>query len=186
MSVNVIWSFTNGGVAISSTVDHGNSSNGEITTGLEIHLRHDGVFNITNCGLYIRAFSGSYTGDATAVGDLAELLEWGGASLSNYGGFQINQDAQGAFPSSGWPIATAPGVNVSGSETTYNTHRTGIGDSEANAITLLSETGATSDGTIQPGTSPNVRFKVRVEVPSTEDTLGVRQWDHVLTYDFTS
>lgn len=181
MSVNVIWSYTNGGDSISSTIDHGNASNGDTTTGLELFLRHDGDNEITSVGLYIRDFSGTYSGDATASNDLSELLAWGDASTSSaFGGFQVNFDAVGSYPTASWPLYN--------SKTPSNgfVHRTGTGDSELNAVSIPTATGATTAGEIPSGNSPNVRFKVRIQVPTSEDTAGVRQFDQVVKFSFTS
>lgn len=183
MAVNVIFSLTNGGEAISDIVDHGNVSNGSASSDLELYLRHDGANSITNAGLYIRQKSGTYSGSFTASDDFAELLEWGDAATeSAFGGFHINFNAEGTYAeyAAGWP--TYDNKSPSGGYV----FRTGVGDSEANAITIPTTTGATSNGTIQAGNSPNVRYKVRGVVPDTENVLGIRQWDTVCVFNFTS
>lgn len=182
MSVSIIWSLTNGGDPLTSIVDHGNSSNGQVTTAKTIYIRHDGSNDITDAGLYIRQFSGTYQGAATAAADIAEILSWGDQIIeSDFGGFQINFDAVGGFPSASWPTYSTK------SPTNGNVHRNGVGDSESNAIEIPGTvTGATADGTIQAGTAPNVRFQVRVAVPASENVIGIRQWDQVLKYTFTS
>jgi len=64
---------------------------------------------------------------------------------------------------------------------------TGYGDSEQNAVILPATlTGAPSAGVIPYGGGPNVRFKMRVSVPSSESTVGVRLFDHVAKYTYTS
>jgi len=181
MAVNIIWSLSNGGDALSTTLDHSNASNGNYTTEKEIFIRHDGLNSITDAGLYIRQLSGTYSGSFTAAADIAELLYWGDQSTSStFGGFQCNLLATTSYPSSGWPTYSSK------SPTGGFVHRTGVGDSESNAIAVPTTTGATSSGTIQAGSSPNVRLKVRILVPTDEDTIGIRQWDQVLKYNFTS
>jgi hypothetical protein len=181
MTVSVIWSLTNGAAAIGSTVDHGMYSSSSYTTPLELFIRHNGTNSITDAGLYIREFSGTYSGGFTASSDLAELIEWGDsvAELS-FGGFHNNFLATTSYPNSGWP--TYDDKEPTGGFV----HYTGVGDSAGNAVLLPTSTGATAEGEIQAGSSPNVRFKVRIQVPSTETTLGIRQWDQVLTYTYTS
>jgi len=181
MSVNLIWSLTNGGDPLEAIVNHGNSSNGDITASIELFVRHDGDNEITGAGLYVSIYTGSYSGGVTAAADLAELLGWGdGATAAAFGGFQCNLLATTNYPDSGWPIYTTP------SPTGGFVHRTGTGDSEGNAVVMPVTTGATASGEIQSGASPNVRFKIRCEVPTDEDTIGLRQWDHKMTYSYTS
>jgi len=181
MSVNVIWSYTNGGTAISDLINHGNIANGNTSTAKTIYLRHDGASEITNVGVYIRQYSGTYNGDATAASDFAEIIAWGDNSASNtFGGIHINWDAVGAFPAASWPL-----YNDKDPSNGF-THRTGVGDSEGNAVTIPTATGATTAGEIEAGASPNVRFQLRVQVPTAEDTTGTRQFDQVIRYSFTS
>jgi len=181
MSVNVIYSITNGGTALSSTLDHGSSPNGDTTTAQVIYLRHDGVNEITAAALYIQQLTSTYSGSATAAADISEILSWGDASTSaGFGGVQFNLNATGSFPAAAWP--TYDDKDPTGGSTC----RTGVGDSSGNAITVPTTTGATAAGTIQTGSTPNVRFQMRAEVPSAEDTVGIRQFDLALSYTYTS
>lgn len=181
MAVTLTWSSTNGGAAIVSPLDHGDSSNGSETTAQEVFLRHDGANSITSVGFYIRAYTGSYAGAATALADFNELLSWGNATPeTSFGGLQLNFLATSSYPTSGW--ATYLNKTPTGGETV----RTGVGDSAGSAITIPSTTGAVSDGVIQTGVAPNVRFQMRIQVPADEDTVGVRQWDTVIQYTYTS
>jgi hypothetical protein len=186
MAINIVWSLTNGGESISDNVDHGNISNGAATPASALYLRHDGLNNITDVGLYIRSYSGSYSGSTTATGDFNEILSWGGGVTENeFGGFEVNLDATNGFPTESWPTYDEK-TKESGGLTAGFVHYTGHGDSEGNAVELSSLSGAVDEGQIQPGSSPNVRLKVRVAVPATEDTVGIRQWDQILKFNFTS
>ena len=181
MTVSVTWSLTNGGAAISSPLDIGNLSNGESSTSQEVFLRHNGVNPITNVGLYIRAYSGSYSGGATAIADLAEVISWGDATdTDEFGGVEFNLLATTDYPSSGWPIVTNK------SPTGGFVCRTEVGDEEANAFTVPDTTGAISDGTIQVSSAPYVRFKIKITIPVDEDTVGLRQFDIVCRYTYTT
>ncbi len=180
--VNLVWSLTNGGTSITST-NHGSADNGAATTVQTLYLRHDGVNQITSAALYVKPYTGSYTGAASAAADFAEIVAWGdGATATSFGGFLINQDATGSFPSGVWPVWNSK------SPTYGSVIRTGVGNSSANAnaITLSSRTGCTSDGVVQVGSSPNVRFQCKVVVPVDEDTVGARQLDMALLYSYTS
>jgi hypothetical protein len=179
MSVNIIWSDTNGGAALSAQIDHGEVDNGEASTEQELFVRHDGTAEITNVGFFIRSYSGTYQGAYTALKDLTEMLSWGNQTTSDdFGGFLINFNT--SEYSAGW--------STYNNKTATNgyVHRTGVGDSEANAITLPTASGAASVGVIPSSASPNIRFKVKVLVPNSITDLGIRQWDQVLCYNFTS
>lgn len=181
MAVTVTWSSTNGGTAITSPLDHGDSANGAETSAQEIFLRHDGANSITSVGLYARAYSGAYSGDATALADFNELLSWGNSLTSaGFGGLQVNLLATTSYPTSAWPTF------ASKAPTGGNTVRGGVGDTASTAITIPTTTGATASGVIQAGSSPNVRFKMRIQIPANEDTVGERQVDTVIQYTYTS
>lgn len=180
MTVSIIWSSTNGGASITSPLDHGTVDNGSESIAQEIFLRHDGANNITDSALYVRQVSGTYSGAFTAATDLAEFLDWGDATTeSAFGGFMANFNATTAY-ATGWPVYNSK------SPSGGTIFRTGVGDSEENAITIPTTTGATAAGEIQAGSSPNVRFQTKIVIPSSEDTLGIRQLETVLRYTFTS
>lgn len=183
MAVNIIWSLTNGGEPLTSVVDHGNSSNGASTADTTIFLRHDGDNEITDAALYVRQYSGTYSGSFTPSADISEMLSWADAvTESGFGGFLVNFNALGSF-ATGWPLYNDKSPAAGGF-----VHRTGIGDSEGNAVTIPTVAGAgvSSAGVIATGLTPDVSFAVRGQVPSDEDTIGVRQWDQVLRFSYTS
>jgi hypothetical protein len=185
MSVNIIWSLTNGGDPATSVIDHGNVGNGATSTALEVFVRHDGGNEITNVGLFVRRFTGTYSGGFTATSDFNELIGWGNGSTADaFGGVQFHMNAISAYLGD-WPTYSAKTGVLLGSDVSH-VCRTGIGDSEGNAITIPTATGATTAGEIQAGASPNVRFKMRVVVPTAEDTVGIRQWENLLRYTYTS
>ena len=181
MTVSLVWSSTNGGVAITS-LDHGAASNGAETTEQELFLRHDGVAEITDVVFYVMEFAGTYLGGATAAADLAELLAWGDLStLTGFGGLLFNFLATTSYPSSGWS------TYASKDPTGGTVVRTGVGDSEGNGIPLpITTTGAVAAGEVPTGASPNVRFKIKYVVPADEDTVGIRQIRVVTAYNYTS
>lgn len=162
-------------------VSLGNLSNGDTGSGQELFVRQDGATSLTNCGLFVRAYSGSYTGAKSASLDFEELLAWGDASASaDFGGIQLNLNATGSYPTSAWPTVSSK------SPTGGRVVRTGVGDSEANAILIPTTTGATAEGTLQAGSSPNVRFKIRIVVPTNETQTGDRLFDVLMTFSTTS
>lgn len=187
MTVSITWSTTNGGSAIEgNSVDHGDLTNNSSSTAQQIYIRHNGANEITDCGFYVQAASDSYGGDFTAAGDLSEILAWGNALVSaDYGGFELNLDADSSYPSGSWPSVTTKSVTDTG-RTIGVVCRTGVGDSTANKISLVTDMGCTASETIQTGSGPNVRFKCRFTVPQSEDTVGIRQIKVTLTYTYTS
>lgn len=161
--------------------DLGVKTNGEITDAQELYLEHDGANQIINCKFYLAAYSGTYGGDDSPANDLAELLDWGSQSVEDdFGGFQINMDRTGGWATA-WPTYDAHSV----SSLSY-VFETGVGDSVDNAIALATGMGCPSVGVIPSGADPNVGFRCRVQIPTNEDTPGVRQFDLKLRFTFTS
>jgi hypothetical protein len=180
MSVNLIWrrdALINDPLA--APVSHGDVGNGSATTPVEIFVSHNGANPITNCGIYMRPFSGTYSGTHTASADFSELINWGDQNtVGGFGGFQVHMGVPTGYISA-WPT-----YNTKTTSETF-CHRSGVGDSEGNAVTLLAIcTSSGIAGQINDGSA--ARFQTRVVVPGDEDTIGIRQWDHVLKFDFTS
>jgi hypothetical protein len=176
MVVSITWSASEGGTAIPEPLDHGNIANGTQSTAQDLFVRHDGTNPITSVGYYAQAFSGDYAGNggnASAAADFTELIGWGDNYLAtDEGGFLINQNRAGAFPA-----------------TDSEVHKTGTGDSASNAFTLqatsftAASTGTTA-GQLDSGDESQVN--VYIAVPTTENTAGVRLFDQVLKFTFTS
>jgi hypothetical protein len=187
MAVSIIWSLSNGGEPIIDMLDHGNLSNGATCGATPLYIRHDGSNNIVYVGLYIRPYSGTYSGSFTAQQDLNEMITWGNSDEEDgFGGFFVNMNATGGFPEASWPTHDNKLVDLGGGIIGGFAHCTGQGDSEGNAVELSTVSGAAVAGEIQPGSSPNVRIQVAIQVPVFEDTIGIRQWDQVLRYSYTS
>jgi len=184
MGVTIVFSSTNGGTALSSPVNHGNLSGGSTTTEQLIHIRHTGTNPITATSIYMEAMTDAeYGGDFTASADKTELLSWGDASTSDgFGGVAVNMNATGSFPDASWPtLANKTTVDGFGFAI-----RTGVGNSSTNPLTILSVTGATSNGTVQAGTTPNVRFQMRITAPVDSVVLGTRQFNTKLKFTSTT
>ena len=185
MAVSITWSLTDNGTA-ETLIDHGSASNGSNTTERQIYLRHNGVNPITDCGFYFTTKSGAYTGGLNAVADFAEMLAWGDAGVADdWGGVQVNMDAEGGFSGGAtWGMSESQKTSADGYKFTL---RSGTADSSANALTLSEKMSAsmTVNGEIPAGVT-NTTFQLRIKVPTNEDTAGVRQFDQVLKYTFTS
>lgn len=175
MSINITWSSTNGGSAITS-LDHGSGSAASTLTEQQIYIRHSGTSPISQCKFYL-----SSSGSNPSV-DLAEILSWGdGSTSSSFGGILLNMNANGGFPVADWPTYDDKfGTN-------YNVFRTNVGDNGTNGILLPQAMGLTgSAGVLQIGDSPDVSFKCRIQIPTDETDLGSRQFDQVMRFSFTS
>jgi len=181
MTVGLIFSSTNGGATLSADIDCGDLSNGATTAAQTVYLRHTGTNPITGVKFYLRACTGSYVGAATAIADLAELIGWGdNLTALGWGGVLVNQNATGSFPVPGWPTL------LNKTPTDGVCCRTGKADSSTYAANLSANTGATAIGTVQVGTSPNVRFQCKIVVPANEDTVGIRQFELAFLFSYTS
>ena len=174
MVVTVTWSDTAGSAAaVSSPVNWGNITNGTQSTAMDLYLWHDGANEITSCGFYVQAYSGTgYSGSAGTAADYSELIAWGDTSTgtgdsTDDGGFWINQTAA-AFPAGGWQVFCST-AGVSGTEITLATE--------------AMDTGVTV-GQLDAGDEAHVQ--VKVAVPSYEDTAGTRAFDSCLKYTYTS
>jgi hypothetical protein len=191
MAVTVSWlDALIGGSAVTPLLDHGQDANGQILDlGSAIFLEHDGANPITACKFYLAAKSGVYGGDSSAANDYNEMIAWGDslaaggpAETAEFGGFQINMNKTGGFPSGSWPTHAAK------TPTSGSAFYTGVGDTVANGISLVTAMGAgvTSTGVIAIGTSPDASFRARIQIPTDEGTPGVRQFDQKLRFTYTS
>lgn len=163
MTVSITWSESQGGTAISSPLSWGNIANGSNSID-DLYIRHDGTEKIYDCGFYIQAYTGSYTGTFDAATDYAELLTWGADDAS---GVSICQDADAA--------------------TTYVTCKTGRGTSAVpQALTADSKYPAGGGTAEEIQTGEEAWIKVKIAVPAAEGDAGTRQFDLCLVYTYTS
>ena len=168
--VSITWAATSGGAAITPPLVWANIANGASAED-ELFITHDGVEKITDCGFYIQAYTGGYTGTFAAATDYTEIIGWGDDNAAE--GFLINQDLLGSWAAG------------------YTTHKTGQGTA-AVPITLDADSitdGATlSDGEVEGSGvgSQKSNIKVKIAVPGSEDAAGTRQFDQCISYTYTS
>lgn len=192
MTVTIEWSTSSTFSSTTELIDHGNSSNGDITEGIEIFIRHDGSNPITSCSFYLQPFTGTYSGDATASDDFTEITEWGASSTSStFGGCQINMDMDNGYTSTFSSISyTSKDVLDTGEIVAFTARQDdgggAVGINTTSAVTLHTNMGLSTAGEIPTGTQPGVAFKARIQIPTSEDTAGIRQFSQVLKYTFTS
>ena len=183
MPVSLTLSSTSNGTSMDEPLDYGNKPNGQTTSTQTIYIRHDGAASITDVGFYIDTYSGAYSGDATAAADYAELKAWGDATTaSTFGGLQINQNAINNFPAASWPSVT----NKVTADTYGAVFTSTNGSTSLDTIDLLGAVvGAGSAGEIAED-EVDVRFQTRIQVPTDEDVVGVRLFDFVIIFSYTS
>lgn len=187
MPVSITWSSTSGGAA-TTLIDHGSVANGAYSSpNQDVYLSHDGLNSITACAFYFQAKASGYTGAASGVLDFAEIKAYGDLStVSGHGGVQLNMDPLNAsvYNATTWDLSES--VKSVGSPTYAFTMKTGTGDTSSTAVTLnaLMSAGMTVEGEIPTGVE--ARFLARFQVPTDEDTAGIRQLEQVLLYTFTS
>jgi hypothetical protein len=192
--VEIVWSLENGGPNLDEPLDHGSNATQDTLDPKLVFIRHTGDNDITAAGIYMREFTGStgdgetYSGDAALpTGDFNEIVGWGDETdVSFFGGFQVNMDAAADFPLYNWPDESNK-VSVSGVGFVVSS---GVADSETNAFDLKKEmSGTTSgvfDGIIPAGAAPNYRMQMRIQVPASGVDAGVRMFEHVLKFTYTS
>jgi len=176
MSIQITWIESSVGI---SYLNHGDVAYGTLSNVRTISIQHDSSNALTNCAFYISERE-TYSGDATAQTDLAEVLSWGDATSSDdFGGLQINMNALDNFPSADWPS-----VNNK-----LNTFRSIRGD-EDHPIQLNKTMNSTpkmiSNGVIPPSCTVWPTFRCRIQVPVTAGTTGVRQFEQKLRFTWTS
>lgn len=192
MAVTIEWSTQSDFSSSTTLINHGNVSSGNESTAVEVFIRHDGDNPITSCAFYTQPYSGTYTGSASAATDFTELTtSWAANNTANgFGGFQINMDKSNSYNTAEAALA----YNAKDYESTgvvAFTARTDDGDgavgvNAGSAVPLHLNMGLSIAGQIQVGTTPGVGFEARIVVPVDEDTAGIRQFDSVLLYTYTS
>ena len=183
MSLTISWSTESAGLPIGEPIVHGSGiAQGTATTPIDLFVRHNGDNPITDAGLYLSEFTGTYSGSADASTDYNELLEWGDASAEDdWGGVCLNMNKDGSFPASSNPTFS----NKTSSDTYGENIRSGVGDNDTNRIQFPTVSGADALGTINSGNN-SVQVRFFIQVPLNEDILGIRMFTTSLKYTFTS
>lgn len=149
-----------------------------------IFLKHNGAMEITNLSVNVKAYSGTYGGDYSANTDLTKLLAHGDAG-SGYQ-FDFRWDGASLFdsPSNYTVIKTGTGdtfanrIAIPVASMSYNNSGTEI-DASAPVAGSLGPIGSTTFG-------DRAHMTVRYVTPSSETSVGRRQFDTYFTYNFTS
>lgn len=167
----------------STGVDLGTVANGAFSNTTNLFVKHDGAQKITGLSYYIQSFTGTYGGNYTASADYAKLLALGDAGTP--AGLQVDEV---------W--------NSSPNFQTFYQVKTGNADSFANRrvvpTTAMSrnnsgtEVGATTPVAGEVGPTGNTvigdraHVRERISIPSAEVDGGIRQFDAVFAYNYTT
>lgn len=160
MVVSITWAISSNGDSILD-YNWGSISSGDVgecNEGNPLYLRHDGENPINNCGFYIRPVQEGYTGTNSPLDDYQELLNWG----SQDHGLLVS------FDNAVW----TPHINGAGSEANF-------------PISFTSDSIIAND---------EAHFWLKLDVPTTITVegapvsveAGIRQFDHMFRYSYTS
>lgn len=179
MTVNITFSETSGGNALSDTVDLDSSmSPGDTSDVQDMFIRHDALVGpITSCAFYVDRYAGDSYPGVDADQDYTEILGWGDAAT---GGFQINQNIPGGWTEGDSFWDTNPGDS--------QLFKNGYGDIDAQ---LALSVDAINIGTPVAGEIPlsgEAHIQARVAVPLSLAPLGAnyRAISLVMAYSATS
>lgn len=170
-------------------LDFGVAVNGDYSPVQEIKIRHDGQAKIVGLSYYLQPYSGIYGGQFSPNSDYARLIELGDM-YGNYG-IHVDENYSGApFGGSFFKIRSGNGDNYLNRRTIpssamyhYNsiTQQTTLPSSPENGTVGRDDNSTES---LQLGNRANLRF--RIAIPPTESDGGIRQFDIVFAYVFTS
>jgi hypothetical protein len=170
MSVDITWSESQAGAAITPPLVWSSIANGGSSSD-ELYITHDGVEKITACEFYIQAYTGTYSGSFDAATDYAELLDWGGAVVTE--GFLIDQNTESG---------------VADPQTHKSTQGTSTTAFALSRNCIIGAAGAGTAGEIEGSSigTEEAHVTVSIAVPSSESSAGTRQFDQCLAFTYTS
>jgi hypothetical protein len=174
----------------STGCDLGTVANDSVSTTQELYIRHNGLSKITSAAYYVQPYSGVYGGNYDPATDYAKMLALGDLTPGNFG-LMYDED---------W--------NSSPQFTSFYKVKTGFADSFAtrrnfpnsmmmyfNTVTsaktdpgspVVGEMGPNDNGVTAQALGNRALLRFRLGLPSTEVDGGVRQYDTVIAYTYTS
>lgn len=192
MAVTIEWSTSSTFTSSTDLISHGNLANGVTGSGTEIFIRHTGVTPLTGCSFYIHPVATGYTGSSSATNDFTEVTTWGaGVTANSFGGIQINMDKTDLYTASYSALSHTHKDEIDSLKVVAFTARLddglgAVGVSPSTAVELHENMNLITPGQLPTGATPDVAFKLRIKVPVQEDTAGIRQFDQILRYTYTS
>lgn len=170
-------------------LDFGVAVNGDYSPVQELRIRHDGQAKIVGLSYYVQPYSGIYGGQFSPNSDYARLIELGDM-FGNYG-IQVDENYSATpFSGSFFKIRSGFGNNylnrrVIPASAMYHfnstTMQATLPTAPENGVVGRNDNSSESQ---QLGNRANLRF--RIAIPPTEADGGIRQFDIVFAYIFTS
>jgi hypothetical protein len=174
----------------SSGCDFGTVANDSVSATQELFLRHNGVNKITSCAYYIQPFSGVYGGAYDPSSDFAKILALGDVTPGNHGLlFDEDWNASPQF-SSFYKIKTGSGDSF-GTRRNFATSmqlyfNSGTSAKSDPSAPVVGEVGPNDNGAIAQAIGNRSLLRFRLSLPANEIDGGIRQFDTVIAYTYTS
>lgn len=174
----------------SAGCDLGTVANDSVSATQELFLRHNGVNKITSCAYYIQPYSGVYGGGYDAATDYAKMLALGDTTPGNYGlMFDEDWNSSPQFSSffkikTGYGDAFGTRRNFpSTMQLYYNTSTAAKSDPTS---PVVGEVGPNDNGVVAQAVGNRSLLRFRLGLPANELDGGIRQFDTVVAYTYTS
>jgi hypothetical protein len=161
-----------------------------VSTTQELYLRHNGVNKITSCSYYVQPYSGTYGGNYDAATDYAKMQELGNVTPGNFGlMFDEDWNASPQFASF-FKIKTGFGdsfANRRNFPTTMQLYfNTGTSAKSDPSAPVVGEVGPNDNGATALAIGNRSLLRFRLGLPADEVDGGIRQFDIVTAYTYTS
>lgn len=168
----------NGGA---SGVDIGTVANDAVSNTVNLYVRHNGANKITGASFFVQAYTGTYGGNYTPTADYAKLQGLGDTN----NGLQFDEDWDRTVPFNVlYQVKTGDGDSFATRRAIAATSmvRDNAG-SEADATApVVGEIGPALNATL----GDNAHLKYRIKIPASETDGGIRQYDTVIAYNYTT
>lgn len=174
----------------STGCDIGTVANDAVSSTQELYLRHNGVNKITSSAYYIQPYSGVYGGNYDAATDYAKMKSLGDDISGDYGlMFDEDWNASPQF-SSFYKIKTGFGDSFANRRNFPTTmqlyYNTGTAAKSDPSAPVVGEVGPNDDGATAQAIGNRSLLRFRVGLPASEVDGGIRQYDTVIAYTYTS
>lgn len=165
----------------STGVDIGVVANDAVSNTQNLYIRHNGTQKITGASLFIQAFTGTYGGNYTSSADYARLQALGDLDY----GLQFDEDWNRATPFNVlYQIKTGAGDSFATRRTVASTSmvRDNSGSEVDGSAAVAGEVGPAGNTVL----GDNAHLKYRIAIPASETDGGLRQFDLVIAYNYTT
>jgi hypothetical protein len=153
-------------------------------------MRHNGINKITSCAYYIQPFTGVYGGSYDAPADYAKMKALGDLAGGDYGlMFDEDWDSSPNF-SSYFKVRTGFGDSFAtrrGFPTSMMLYFNTVSLAKSNPTSpIVGQLGPNDNGADAQALGNRAMLRFRVGLPASEVDGGIRQYDSVIAYTYTS